>query len=127
MAGKDAVASRRNSPSEKNERRVANVILLVYTGSGASNTEKLQLYPANTYLMPGASAQLSLYGTNNLYEKTAPPGGASYSVSDGGGQVTNAGLFTAGKQPGTYTITATSGDAQGQTTVTVLENEGPEP
>lgn len=122
MAGKDAVASRRNSPSEKNERRVANVILLVYTGSGASNTEKLQLYPANTYLIPGASAQLSLYGTNNLYEKTAPPGEASYSVSDGGGQVTNAGLFTAGKQPGTYTITATSGDAQGQTTVTVLES-----
>lgn len=122
MAGRDAVASRRNSPSEKNERRVANAILLVYTGSGSSSTEKLQLYPANTYLMPGATAQLSLYGTNSLYEKTTSPGTASYSVSDGGGQVTGSGLFTAGTQPGTYTITATSGNAQGQTTVTVLDS-----
>ncbi len=121
MPGKDGVATRRNSVSEGNERRVANAFLLVYTGSGGSATEKLHIYPANTYVMPGAAAPLQVYGTNGKYEKTSAPSSVSFSVSDGGGSVDSRGIFTAGSKPGIYTVTATSGGVGGQTVVTVLD------
>lgn len=122
--GKDNSASRRSSPSGGSERRVANAVLLVYKDSASSKAEQLNVYPELSFVMPGASVQLTTYASNNLYEKVSGfnSSNVSYSVSSQYGTVTNNGLFTASDKAGTAEIKAKSGSMEGMTSVMIVDD-----
>lgn len=121
--GKDTTATRKNSPSENSERRVANAILFVYKESGTNNVENLHLYPNLTLVMPGASAQISGFASNDKYEKVSLNKSISYSVDAKYGTITSAGLFTAAEDAeGRVKITGSVAGAEGSTEVEITKD-----
>lgn len=123
LPGIEDKATRKNSPSEGVERKVANGLLLVYkAGDGGSTPQHLNLYPSLTLAMPGASVQVNGYASNSLFEKTSLPSALTYTVNDGSGTINSSGLFTAGDIEGRVTITGTSGNISGTTEVEVVKN-----
>ncbi|MBN7772388.1 S-layer homology domain-containing protein [Clostridium aminobutyricum] len=123
LPGIENTATRKNSPSEGSERKVANGLLFVYqSGNGGSSPEHLNLYPSLTLAMPGASVQINGYASNSLFEKTSLPGSLTYEVSGGNGEITSSGLFTAGENEGRVTITGDSGNISGTTEVEVVKS-----
>ncbi|MGN0711818.1 MAG: S-layer homology domain-containing protein [Anaerovoracaceae bacterium] len=122
LPGIETTAVRKNVPSDSSERKVSNAILLVYKGNGGSSAANLNLYPAMTLLMPGASVQINSYASNELFEKTAMTGSVNYEVKDGEGSITSNGLYTAGDKEGVETIVGTSGNISGETKVQVVKS-----
>ncbi|MFV0518312.1 MAG: S-layer homology domain-containing protein [Aminipila sp.] len=123
LPGIETSAKLKNSPSGGTERKVANALMFVYpTGNSGSNAENLNLYPALTLAMPGASVQINSYASNNLFEKVSLPGSVSYEVEGGNGSITNNGLYTAGETEGKVNIVGTSGNISGTTQVQVVRN-----
>lgn len=124
LAGKEAKATLKNSPSDnKVQRKVTNGLFLVYKGKGNGVATHLHSYVSNPLVMPGASVQLSTYASDNLYEKAALPGSVNYSVDDAGkGSVNSSGLFTAGKTIGIANINAESSGITTSTKVDVTND-----
>ncbi|HZU98083.1 MAG TPA: Ig-like domain-containing protein, partial [Planctomycetota bacterium] len=52
---------------------------------------------------------------------------ATFTWSATGGTITQAGVYTAGSQTGSFTVTATSGSVSGSASVTVTSSSGPPP
>lgn len=117
--GVDAKAKLKNSPSGSSARKVSNGILLVYEATGGSNVTNLHVYPSNTILLSGENVSLKAYGTNNLYEKVAPPKDISYSADSSG--TMNGSVYTAGQNPGESVITASSGDLTATSKVQIVD------
>jgi hypothetical protein len=109
--GMDSRAVAKNSPSEKNQRKTTNGLLLVYDERGDSDAEHLHTYPSQPLAMPGADIQLKTYASNNKYEPVSLRKSIEYSLdSDSDGSVDENGLFTAGRAIGTAVIEVESGD-----------------
>ncbi|MDD2218238.1 MAG: S-layer homology domain-containing protein [Eubacteriales bacterium] len=121
--GKDSTATLKSSPSQSSERKVANAILFVYKGSGLNAVENLNLYPNLTLLMPGASAQISAFASNDKYEKVSLNKSVSYSVDSKYGAINSDGLFTASENAeGRARITGNAAGAQGYTDVEITKD-----
>lgn len=108
MPGKDVFAKVVNSVSDKTQRRTANGLFLVYVGKGNKTLQNLSVYPAFSLMMPGASLQLTTYGTDDKYEPvllSVPP---VYSVNAEHGNVSSSGVFTAGNKLGMAEISVQS-------------------
>ncbi len=122
-AGKDLTASRKNTPSEGSERKVANAILFVYKDSGNGSFENLNLYPQLTLMMPGASAQISAYASDDKYEKVNLNKSVSYSVDSADGTIGSDGIFTASETAnGRVKIQGKAGGIAGETEVEVTKD-----
>ncbi len=120
MAGVDKSAVLKNSPSGGSQRKVANCIILAYTDTASSSAAQLNLYPALSLVMPGATAQITTYASNSLYEKASVPSNISYDATLG--SISASGLFTAGDTAGTAEITARAGNVSGSTQVKIVDD-----
>ena len=121
LPGKEDTATRKSSPSGGSERSVANALMFVYTGSGSSKAENLNLYPSMSLMMPGAQVQINSYGTNSNFEKASLPSGVTYSVEGDNGSISSSGLYTAGNAEGKVNILAEAGDISGKTQVEIVK------
>ena len=83
--------------------------------------------PASVSLYSGESQVFSALVLDQDGQGMDPQPSVSWSVS-GGGSISTDGVFTAGESAGTFTVSATSGEAQGTASVTVqlLVNEAPD-
>lgn len=99
--GIDDNAVVKNSPSDKNQRKTTNGLLLVYDMQGNSDVVHLHSYPSQPLAMPGADIQLRTYASNDKYESVLLKENIEYSLDSASGNSVNSdGLFTAGSTTG---------------------------
>ena len=116
-----------NSPSDGNQRAISNVLLLVSKQAIRINSgqagislqlKHLHVYPGKTYMLPGSTANFSVKGTDEYFFPVRIHDEVDWQAS--GGKILENGQYTAPDTPGTYQITASSGQAKGSTTVVVI-------
>lgn len=121
LAGKDSIATEKNSPSGGAQRKTTNGLLLVYRNSGGSQAKHLHTYASQPLAMPGADIQLTTYASNDRYEPVSQRS-VTYSVEDSLGTISQDGLFTAGSNTGTAVIHAESGSLETTTEINIENN-----
>ncbi len=123
LAGIENASTRKNSPPGNSERRVSNGLLLAYRASNSdSQIANLAIYPAQTLLLPGASLKLEVTGLNSNFEIVSKGVNVAYTVVGGNGSVDSNGVYTAGMNEGNFKISASTGNATGETQVTVVKS-----
>ncbi len=109
-----------NKPSEGNPRAVTNAIFLVSNLKATGTPGSLYVTPTDLVLLGGGSTQCRATCLDTGWmPMSGVTGGASWSANEG--TVSDAGVYTAPKKSGVYTITAKSGGVSGSTTVTVYD------
>lgn len=121
LAGKEDKAGLRNIPSGGKERKIANSLLITYSGNGSTSVQNLNLYPANVLMMPGAQVEVKSYGSNELYEKVSLNGRVSYEIEGNIGRINDSGLYTAGEEEGKVKIVGRMGDISGDTNIQIVK------
>ncbi|MDD2484071.1 MAG: phosphodiester glycosidase family protein [Eubacteriales bacterium] len=118
----NSVLSTVNTPSEGSLRNCANYIMLLNTASADGRTKHLHPYPYNVQILSGARQSFTLKATDeNYYASSAPAQSElSYSAENNLGTFDSAGIFTAGTQAGSGTLTFKDDEALGTATVTVV-------
>lgn len=123
LPGIDGKATRKNVPAGNSERKVANGFMLAYkTGNTDGNVSRIGVYPMQSLLLPGASIKLVSIGLNSNFETVTKSINPVYTVSNGNGSIDANGVYTAGNTEGNVNISATLGNAVGETQVTVVKN-----
>jgi len=116
-----------NSPSDGTQRAVTNVLLLVSKQAIRINNgqagvslqlKKLHVYPGKIYMLPGSTVDFSVKGTDEYFFPVRVHETVKWQAS--GGKILESGKFTAPDTPGTYEVTASSGEAKGSATVVVI-------
>jgi hypothetical protein len=112
--GTDAKATLKNSPSGGAQRSVANGLFLVYKDLPAGGGSVLSAYQDHYLALPGAEVKLSTYRSNSLYERTGAGAvqNLRYEVTEGGGSVSQNGVYTAGDAPGKALIRISDSNAE---------------
>jgi len=95
-----------NKPSDGKERSVSNALVFVLRDTGSGDMENLHLYPLSSVMMPGASVQMSVKATDDLYCPVSDPDDVSFETHNGLGYIDNDGWYTAGEDDGEDEITA---------------------
>lgn len=117
-AGK-TTASRASQPAG-GERKVADFIFLVNTARPDGEATYLTIDPTLRYMMPGASMPLTVSAADGGIVPVDVPDDLEFTVLSGGGEVDEDGVYTAGRNPGTATIRAEAGDAEGETSLLLV-------
>lgn len=116
-----------NSPSDGSQRANSNALLLVSKqririnngeASPSLQLKLLHVYPGKTYMLPGSSTTFSVKGTDEYFFPVSAPASVQWQAT--GGKIQSNGEYTAPDAPGTYQITASSGEVKGTTTVVVV-------
>ncbi|MDR2296029.1 MAG: S-layer homology domain-containing protein, partial [Clostridiales Family XIII bacterium] len=123
--GKDATAVLKNSPSGGAQRAVANGLFLVYKGLSADGGSVLSAYQDHYLALPGAEVKLTAYRSNGLYERSGAGavGGLRYEVTEGGGSVSENGVYTAGDAPGKVRIKLQNDNAETTVSLEVVTRD----
>lgn len=114
----DSTLTTVNRPSDGQQRKCANFIFLVRDTQPAGSAAHLHLYPYDGAVLAGSSLQMTVKATDVNYFATTVPGGLSYTASNG--QVDDNGLFTAGDQAGTATVSVSGSGASGARNIRVV-------
>ena len=72
-----------NSPTDGTMRACANFIFLVREKTRAEEAQKLYLYPAHTYALPGAKVGFTLRAADRNYQAADVPNSTSWSTTYG--------------------------------------------
>lgn len=107
-----------NQPSDGSLRRCANFIFLVKDTQPAGEAANLHLYPWDAVVLAGGRLAMTVKATDSRYTATTLPEQLTYTAT--GGTVSESGIFTAGTEATTATVTATGGNAYGTRTVRVI-------
>ena len=107
-----------NKPSDGQLRRCANFIFLVKDTQPAGEAVNLHLYPWDGVVLAGGRLAMTVKATDSRYTATTLPELVSYSAT--GGTIDERGIFTAGAEDTTATVTATGGNAYGARNVRVI-------
>ena len=116
-----------NSPSDGTQRANSNSLLLVSRKAIRINSGEdrlslalklLHIYPGKTYMLPGSKVNFNVKGTDEYFFPVAVSESVEWQAT--GGKIEESGEYTAPDAPGTYTITARSGEAIGSATVVVI-------
>lgn len=122
LSGLENAAGRKNLPSGGGERKVSNGLLLAYKKGGFdSEISNLAIYPAQTLLLAGSKMKFDTAGLNSKFEIVRKGVSPTYSIDKGEGTVDANGMFTAGINEGNIKISASLGNAKGETNVTVVK------
>jgi hypothetical protein len=123
--GLDAKAMPVNSPSGGSQRAVSNGLFFVYRDVSAGSASVLSTYQDHYLALPGADVRLTTYRSNGLYERTGSGGvsGLSYEVTEGGGSVSQGGLYTAGELPGRASVRVSDGGAETVAGIEVVDRD----
>lgn len=108
-----------NRPSDGSQRANSTAIFLTTTLQPTGELDSYYVTPTDSMLLSGATVQLSATGLDTSYYPT-DGGAVSWSVSDGGGTVSESGLFTAGSTSGFCQVTATDGSHSGTAYLTTV-------
>ena len=108
-----------NRPSDGSQRANSTAIFLTTTLQPTGELDSYYVTPTDSMLLSGATVQLSATGLDTSYYPT-DGGTVSWSVSDGGGTVSESGLFTAGSTSGFCQVTATDGSHSGTAYLTTV-------
>ena len=108
-----------NRPSDGAQRSNSTAIFLTTDLQPTGELDSYYVTPTDAMLLSGATIQLSAVGLDTNYYPT-DGGTVSWSVSDGGGTVSESGLFTAGSQSGSFQITASDGEHTGTAYLTTV-------
>ncbi|WP_300267884.1 phosphodiester glycosidase family protein [uncultured Flavonifractor sp.] len=108
-----------NRPSDGSQRANSTAIFLTTTLQPTGELDSYYVTPTDSMLLSGATVQLSATGLDTSYYPT-DGGTVSWSVSDGGGTVSESGLFTAGSTSGFCQVTATDGSHSGTAHLTTV-------
>jgi len=115
-----SASSAMNTPSEGTPRAVTNAIFLVSNLEPTGAPGSLYITPRDLVLLGGGSTKCGAVALDTgWYPMSALPGAVTWSAPQG--SVTAAGVFTAPKKTGVYTVTAESGGVTGSTKVTVYD------
>lgn len=116
-----------NKPSDGSQRANSNALLLVSKKAMAVKNGQepislqlklLHIYPGKIYMLPGSTTSFSVKGTDEYFFPVAVASDVKWQAS--AGKITQTGEYTAPDTPGTYQVTAVSGDAKGTATVVVI-------
>ncbi len=108
-------AARVNQPSENRERAVSTHLFLVAGNTPSGVADHYYVSPVSTQLLAGATLQLKGTAVDTNYIPMAD--GTSPWWSTDLGQIDETGLFTAGAESGTATITLSNGEQSGSAVV----------
>lgn len=101
----DSSVSQINSPSDGRQRSVSNYIMLVTTQQPTGTADRLAVYPLTAHVLDGASVSFAVKAADANGYSASVPSGTKLTVTDGLGQLSSDGVFTATGE-GTGTITA---------------------
>lgn len=111
-------AQRVNQPSDSVERAVSTQIFLVASNTPSGELDHYYISPVSTQILSGATLQLAGTPVDTNYipmtDDTAP------TWSTDLGTINSSGLFTAGAESGTATITLSNGAQSGTATVETI-------
>lgn len=98
-----------NKPSEGSLRSVSNFLFFKNNLTKTGNIAHLTIYPLNSYVLTGATHQLSIKASDDGYHAVSTPSDLTYSVQEGAlSTVSASGLFTANDET-PVTVYATAG------------------
>jgi hypothetical protein len=95
-----------NKPSDGTQRKCANFIFLAADTQAAGAAARLHIYPYDGAVLCGASQQLTVRATDAACNAAAVPADLVYTVD--AGSVTSGGVFSAGGEEGSATVTVAS-------------------
>jgi hypothetical protein len=123
--GIDAKATVKNSPSGGSQRAVANGLFFVYKDLPAREGSVLSTYQDHYLALPGADVKLTTYRSNGLYERSGAGAvsGLRYDITEGGGSVSQGGVYTAGDAPGKVQIAVRDGGAETTASLEVVDRD----
>ena len=117
----DSVTTLNNKPSEGSLRAVSNFIFFKNNMRPTGTLGNLTLYPLTSYVLTGASINLSVKASDTSYHAMTAPADIQYYVQDGAeSTVDSNGKFTA-KESRTVKVYASSGGIVGSTNVVCLD------
>ena len=109
-----------NKPSGGSQRSNSTAIFLTTTLQPTGELAGYYVTPSDQMLLSGAQLQLSAAGVDSSYYLTEGEQ-VSWTVSDGGGTVSESGLFTAGAESGFSQVTADDGTYSGTAYLTTVK------
>ncbi|WP_130870998.1 phosphodiester glycosidase family protein [Intestinimonas massiliensis (ex Afouda et al. 2020)] len=109
-----------NKPSDGTQRSNSTAIFLTTTLQPTGQLAGYYVTPSDQMLLSGAQVQLSAAGLDtSYYTTTGNP--VSWSVTSGGGTVSESGLYTAGTESGFSQVTASDGTYSGTAYLTTVK------
>ena len=109
-----------NKPSDGAQRSNSTAIFLTTTLQPTGQLAGYYVTPSDQMLLSGAQVQLSATGLDTSYYTTAG-NPVSWSVTSGGGAVSESGLYTAGTESGFSQVTASDGTYSGTAYLTTVK------
>lgn len=104
-----------NQPSENRERAVSTHIFLVSSNQPSGVLDHYYVSPVSTQVLSGATLQLKSTAVDSNYIPMTDTAGAWWSTDLG--SISETGLFTAGAESGTATVTFSNGEQSGSAVV----------
>ena len=110
-----------NKPSQSGGlRAVSTGLFLIAKLQPTGEADHVYVSPYDSLLLSGASVPLYATVMDSAYYPMSDSGNVTWSISNGDGTVSSAGVFTAGEAGGAVQVTATAGRVSGQATMTVF-------
>lgn len=111
-----------NSPSDGNERKTSNGLLLVNKASESEPASKLAIAPVKERVLAGQSVTFKAAGVNVNGHPAAISGHPKWSTDEEYGTIDDNGTFTAGNKAGMTTVQASLDQIQGSSSVEVVDH-----
>ncbi|MGN1003183.1 MAG: phosphodiester glycosidase family protein [Oscillospiraceae bacterium] len=109
-----------NKPSDGAQRTVSNALFLVADQAPVGQAESLILTPGDAMLLSGAQVALSGLSVDAIGQTVASYNGSQLRFAATGAGTFEDGVFTAGTQAGTFTVSASAGGLTGSAVLTVV-------
>ena len=109
-----------NKPSDGAQRSNSTAVFLTTTLQPTGQLAGYYVTPSDQMLLSGAQVQLSATGLDTSYYTTTG-NQVSWSVTSGGGTVSESGLYTAGTESGFSQVTASDGTYSGTAYLTTVK------
>ncbi len=110
-----------NSPSDGSERANSTCFLLVSNTQPSGILGSFHVKPYDALLLCGASIPISAIALDTNYHTMDYNGSLTYAIHNGDGVISSDGLFTAGGEASTCTVSVSADNASGEATVTVIK------
>ena len=110
-----------NVPSGGSQRAVTNGIFLVSDLKPTGTLDHFYVTPYDSIVLSGAQVSLRATAMDQNGFTLSDSGSVAWSIRNGDGLVDVSGIFTAGSESSTTLVTASSGNAEGSASVTVVK------
>nr|WP_309098518.1 phosphodiester glycosidase family protein [Fredinandcohnia onubensis] len=109
-----------NTPSDGSERNIANSIFIV-SSAPKGTISSLFVRPTNPLVLANSQLSFEASGLDMSYQPVEVAEPIAWSVEEGLGMISENGVFTAGSEAKSGTVTATAGSVTGNSTIKVVD------